>query len=56
MRTWQVTYAPDLNSRGETVVKAKTYTTAIVEFLCRFPKGYIVVECVEVINNESASS
>lgn len=52
MKTWEVLYAPDVDSRRLTTVEAQTYTKAIVEFMRLFPKGYIVVELKEVIKDE----
>lgn len=56
MKTWEVLYAPTLERREQTTVVAQTYTKAIVEFMRIFPKGYIVVELKEVIENESANT
>lgn len=52
MRSWLVEYTPDKENYGETIVRAVSYTMAVVRFMMDYPN----CECTnvkEVCPNES---
>ena len=52
MKVWEVTYTFDKTNFDTIEVVAPTYTTALVEFMCKVPNAeYHIVR--EVMGNES---